>query len=163
VNFGCPKSKFLGHVIPQGGIAVNQSKVEAIQNWTRPKNISEVRSSLGLAGYYRRFIRIFSQLALPLTQLTREEVPFEWNEDCEKSFKILKEKLTQAPVLTIPDPEKKYTVFFDASSKGLSCVLLQERSVVAYASIQLKTHEENYPTHDLELAAIVFALKIWTH
>jgi hypothetical protein len=90
-------------------------------------------------------------------------VPFEWDEECEKSFRTLKKKLTQAPVLTIPDPEKKYIVFCDASSNGLGCVLMQDNSVIAYASRQLKTYEENYPTHDLELAAIVFALKIWTH
>jgi hypothetical protein len=105
----------------------------------------------------------FSQIALPLTRLTRKDVPFEWNEECEKSFRTLKKKLTQAPVLSIPDPEKKYTVYCDASSKGLGCVLMQGDSVIAYASRQLKTHEENYPTHDLELAAVDFALKVWRH
>jgi hypothetical protein len=93
-KFWLSKVKFLGHVISQGGVAVDQSKVEAIQNWTRPKNVSEVRSFLGLAGYYRRFIMNFSQLALPLTRLTRKDIPFEWNEDCEKCFRTLKEKLT---------------------------------------------------------------------
>jgi hypothetical protein len=93
-KFWLSKVKFLGHVISQGGVAVDQSKVEAIQNWTRPKNVSEVRSFLGLAGYYRRFIMNFSQLALPLTRLTGKDIPFEWNEDCEKCFRTLKEKLT---------------------------------------------------------------------
>jgi hypothetical protein len=93
-KFWLSEVKFLGHVISQGGVAVDQSKVEAIQNWTRPKNVSEVRSFLGLAGYYRRFIMNFSQLALPLTRLTRKDIPFEWNEDCEKCFRTLKEKLT---------------------------------------------------------------------
>jgi hypothetical protein len=162
-EFWLSEVKFLGHVISQGGVAVDQSKVEAVQNWTRPKNVSEVRSFLGLAGYYRRFIMKFSQIALPLTRLTRKDVPFVWDEECEKSFKTLKKKLTQAPVLTIPDPEKKYVVFCDASSKGLGGVLMQENKVIAYASRQLKTHEENYPNHDLELAAIVFVLKIWRH
>jgi hypothetical protein len=105
----------------------------------------------------------FSQIALPLTRLTRKDVPFVWDEECEKSFRTLKKKLTQAPVLTIPDPENKYVVFCDASSKGLGGVLMQENNVIAYASRQLKTHEGNYPTHDLELAAIIFVLKIWRH
>jgi len=105
----------------------------------------------------------FSQITLPLTRLTRKDVPFVWNEECENSFRTLKKKLTKASVLAIPDPEKRYTVFCDASSKGLSNVLMQGDNVIAYASRKLKMHEENYPTHDLELAAIVFALKVWRH
>ncbi|MCI33281.1 retrotransposon protein [Trifolium medium] len=98
-----------------------------------------------------------------MTRLTRKGVPFVWDGECEQSFQTLKEKLTKAHVLTIPDPEKRYIVFCDASSKGLGSVLMQGNNVVAYASRQLKPHEENYPTHDLELAAIVFALKVWRH
>jgi hypothetical protein len=133
-EFWLSEVKFLGHVIYQGGVAVDQSKVEAVQNWTRPKNVSKIRSFLGLVGYYRRFIMKFSQIALPLTRLTRKDVPFVWDEECEKSFRTLKKKLTQAPVLTIPDPEKKYIMFCDASSKGLGGVLMQEHNVIAYAS-----------------------------
>jgi len=105
----------------------------------------------------------FSQIALPLIRLTRKDVPFDWDEECEKSFRTLKKMLTKAPVLAIPDLEKRYIVFCDASSKGLGSVLMQGDNVIAYASRQLKTHEENYPTHDLQLAAIVFALKVWRH
>ncbi|MCI12628.1 retrotransposon protein, partial [Trifolium medium] len=144
-------------------MSVDQSKVEAVLNWERPRNVSEVRSFLGLAGYYRRFILGFSEIALPLTRLTRKGAPFDWDTTCEWSFKTLKEKLTSAPVLVIPDPDRKFVVYCDASNKGLGCVLMQDGAVVAYASRQLKTHEENYPTHDLELAAIIFALKIWRH
>ncbi|CAJ2673837.1 unnamed protein product [Trifolium pratense] len=158
-EFWMSEVKFLGHVISQGGVAVDPSEVEAVLNWERSKNISEVKSFLGLPGYYRRFIMRFSQIALPLTRLTRKETPFVWNEECEQSFQKLKEKLTKSPVLTIPDPTQKYEVYCDASKKGLGCVLMQQRKVVAYASRQLKSHEENYPTHDLELAAIVFGLK----
>ncbi|XP_058775479.1 uncharacterized protein LOC131649738 [Vicia villosa] len=158
-EFWMSEVKFLGHVISGDGVAVDPSKVEAVINWERPKNATEVRSFLGLAGYYRRFIMGFSKLALPLTRLTRKEVSFEWNLECEKSFRKLKEKLTTAPVLVIPDPNRSYEVFCDASKKGLGGVLMQDGQVVAYASRQLKSHEENYPTHDLELAAIVFALK----
>ncbi|XP_058726596.1 uncharacterized protein LOC131597956 [Vicia villosa] len=151
--------KFLGHVISGGGVPVDPSKVEVVINWERPKNATEVRSFLGLAGYYRRFIMGFSKLALPLTRLTRKEVSFSWNSEFEKSFQKLKEKLTTALVLVIPDPNRSYEVFCDASKKGLGGVLMQDGQVVAYASSQLRSHEENYPTHDLELAAIVFALK----
>ncbi|GAU51374.1 hypothetical protein TSUD_413070 [Trifolium subterraneum] len=162
-EFWLSEVKFLGHVISKGGVSVDPSKVEAVLNWERPRTVSEVRSFLGLAGYYRRFILGFSEIALPLTRLTRKGAAFVWNELCENSFNLLKQKLTSAPVLVIPDPDKKYVVYCDASNKGLGCVLMQEGAVVAYASRQLKPHEENYPTHDLELAAIIFALKIWRH
>ncbi|GAU10392.1 hypothetical protein TSUD_417700, partial [Trifolium subterraneum] len=162
-EFWLSEVKFLGHVISQGGVYVDPSKVEAVLNWERSRTIFEVRSFLGLAGYYRRFILGFLEIALPLTRLTRKGVAFVWDELCENSFNLLKQKLTSAPVLVIPDPDKKYVVYCNASNKGLGCVLMQEGAVVAYASRQLKHHEENYPTHDLELAAIIFALKIWRH
>jgi hypothetical protein len=105
-EFWMNEVRFLGHVISQGGVSVDPSKVEAVINWERPKNASEVRSFLGLAGYYRRFIKGFSQIALPMTRLTRKEISFKWDSKCEKSFMSLKEKLTTAPVLVIPDPSK---------------------------------------------------------
>ncbi|GAU28976.1 hypothetical protein TSUD_391740, partial [Trifolium subterraneum] len=162
-EFWLSEVKFLGHVISQGGVSVDPSKVEVVLNWERPRSVSEVRSFLGLAGYYRRFILGFSGIALPLTRLTRKGAAFVWDELCENSFNLLKQKLTSALVLVIPDPDKKYVVYCDASNKGLGCVLMQDGAVVAYASRQLKPHEENYPTHDLELTAIIFALKIWRH
>ncbi|XP_061339376.1 uncharacterized protein LOC133286051 [Gastrolobium bilobum] len=162
-EFWLSKVQFLGHVISADGVAVDPSKIEVVMDWERPKTVSEVRSFLGLAGYYRRFIKGFSTMVLPLTCLTRKEIPFVWTQECEDCFHALKEKLTTAPILTLPDPERTFEVYCDASGKGLGCVLMQDRRVVAYASRQLKPHEENYPTHDLELAAIVFALKIWRH
>ncbi|CAA0827948.1 Uncharacterized mitochondrial protein AtMg00860, partial [Striga hermonthica] len=154
---------FLSHVITQAGIEVDPSKVSAVQNWSTPKSPSEVCSFLSLAGYYRRFIEGFSKIALPLSQLTRKSVKFEWTDRCESSFQDLKKRLTSAPVLTIPDPSRSFTIFNDASKQGLGCVLMQDGQVIAYASRQLKPHEQNYPTHDLELAAVVHALKIWRH
>ncbi|CAA0823405.1 Uncharacterized mitochondrial protein AtMg00860, partial [Striga hermonthica] len=154
---------FLGHVITQAGIEVDPSKVAAVQNWSTPKSPSEVRSFLGLAGYYRRFIEGFSKIALPLSQLTRKSVKFEWTDRCESCFQELKKRLTSAPVLTIPDPSRSFTIFSDASRQGLGCVLMQEGQVIAYASRQLKPHEQNYSTRDLELATVVHALKIWRH
>ena len=100
---------------------------------------------------------------MPLTQLTKKGQPFVWTEKCEDSFQELKKRLTTSPVLALPDPTGHFVIFCDASKMGLGCVLMQDRRVVAYSSRQLRTHEKNYPTHDLELAAIVFALKIWRH
>ena len=123
--------------------------------WEPPKSVTEVRSFLGVAGYYRRFIEGFSRIATSLTRLTKKEQPFVWDEKCEAAFQELKTRLTTAPVLIIPDPHKPYTVYTDASLKGLGCVLMQDGKVVAYASRQLRPHEERYPTHDLELARVV--------
>ncbi|CAA0826246.1 Uncharacterized mitochondrial protein AtMg00860, partial [Striga hermonthica] len=159
-EFWLKKVAFLGHIITERGLEVDPTKIAAIQNWSVPKNPSEVRSFLGLASYYRRFIEGFSKIALPLTNLTRKSVKFEW---CEKSFQELKKKLTSTPVLIIPDPTRSFTIYSDASKRGLGCILMQDGQVVAYASRQLKPHEQNYPTHDLELAAVVHALKIWRH
>ncbi|CAM8993618.1 unnamed protein product [Rhodiola kirilowii] len=159
-DFWTSKITFLGHVISREGISVDPVKVEAVLNWKTPKTVFEIRSFLGLAGYYRRFIENFARLANPLTRLTRKGVKFEWDEACE-AFEELKIKLTTTPVLVIPSSEEKYIVYCDASLNGLGCVLMQQGRVVAYGSRQLKPHELNYPTHDLELASIVFALKIW--
>ena len=125
--------------------------------------MTEVRSFLGLAGYYRRFVEGFSRIATPLTQLTRKDTKFGWSEECEKSFQELKRRLISAPVLTIPSGSEGFVIHNDALGTRLGCVLMQHGKVIAYASRQLKEYERNYPTHDLELATVVFALKIWRH
>jgi hypothetical protein len=153
--------EFLGHVISKEGIAVNQSKVQLVLDWQAPTNVKEIRGFLGMAGYYRRFIEGFLKIAGPMTKLLRKNTPFEWTKKCEESFQELKKRLTTAPILTVPETGKDYTVYCDASKNGLGCVLMQDRKVIAYVSRQLKPHEVNYPTHDLELAAVVFALKKW--
>ncbi|KAL0554256.1 hypothetical protein IC582_008173 [Cucumis melo] len=162
-EFWLKQVSFLGHVVSKAGVSVDPAKIEAVTDWTRPSTVSEVRSFLGLAGYYRRFVENFSRIATPLTQLTRKGAPFVWSKACEDSFQTLKQKLVTAPVLTVPDGSGSFVIYSDASKKGLGCVLMQQGKVVAYASRQLKSHEQNYPTHDLELAAVVFALKIWRH
>jgi hypothetical protein len=154
---------FLGHIISGGGISVDPHKIEAVLNWSRPSNVTEIRSFLGLAGYYRRFVEGFSSIAAPLTQLTRKGVKFVWTDRCEAAFQELKRRLVEAPILTIPSSEGGFEIYSDASKSGLGCVLMQHGKVIAYASRQLRPHEQNYPTHDLELAAVVFALKIWRH
>lgn len=133
-KFWMHEVKFLGHVISAQGIAMDPTKVEAVLNWERPKTVIEIRSFVGLAGYYRRFIECFSRIVAPLTQLTRKDQPFIWTDKCEKSFLELKERLTSAPVLVIPNPSKNFEVYCDGSHQGLGCVLMQERKAVAYAS-----------------------------
>ncbi|KAL5547540.1 hypothetical protein UlMin_002771 [Ulmus minor] len=140
-EFWIEQVTFLGHVISKDGI----------------------RSFLGMAGYYRRFFEGFSRIAGPLTTLTRKNVRFTWTEDCEKSFQELKKQLTTALVLAIPSGNDGFVIYSDASKMGLGAVLMQHGRVIAYASRQLKDYEKNYPTHDLELVAVVFALKIWRH
>jgi hypothetical protein len=125
--------------------------------------VTEIRSFLGLAGYYRRFVQNFSSIAKPLTGLTEKGVDFEWDNDCEVSFQTLRHKLVNAPILSLSESGKRFTVYTDASRIGLGCVLMQDGKVITYGSRQLKKHERNYPTHDLELVAVVFALKSWRH
>nr|GFB38495.1 reverse transcriptase [Tanacetum cinerariifolium] len=154
---------FLGHIVSVEGITMDPAKVEAITKRPRPTSVTEVPSFLGLAGYYRRFVEGFSRLALPLTKLMRKGEKFFWNDEREKSFEVLKQRLVFVPVLTLPSGSGGFQIYSDAFKKGLGYVLMQHRKVIAYASRQLKPYEMNYPTHDLELAVVVFALKIWRH
>ncbi|KAA0031856.1 gag protease polyprotein [Cucumis melo var. makuwa] len=153
----------LRHVLYKASVSVDPAKIEAVTSWPRPSTVSEFRIFLSLAGYYRRFVENFSRIATPLTQLTRMGASFVWSKACEDSFQNLKHKLVTALVLTVRDGSGSFVIYNDASKKGLGCVLMQQGKVVAYASRQLKSHEHNYPTHDLELATVVFALKIWRH
>jgi hypothetical protein len=162
-EFWLTEVAFLGHVISAGGISVDPSKVKDMLNWMPPMNASEIQSFLGLAGYYRQFIKDFSKIAKPMTRLLEKNKDFDWTAECQVSFEELKKRLTSAPVLILPDITKKFDIYCDDSRQGLGCVLMQDGQVVSYASRQLSKHEENYPTHDLELAAVVHALKIWRH
>ncbi|GJY07621.1 putative reverse transcriptase domain-containing protein [Tanacetum coccineum] len=162
-EFWIPKVQFLGHVIDSQGIHVDPAKIESIKDWASPKTPTEIRQFLGLAGYYRRFIEGFSKIAKPMTKLTQKKVAFEWGDKQEAAFQTLKHKLCSAPILALPQGAENFIVYCDASHKGLGAVLMQNKKVIAYASRQLKIHEKNYTTHDLELGAVVFALKIWRH
>ncbi|KAL5562713.1 hypothetical protein UlMin_032460 [Ulmus minor] len=160
------KARMVGFNPPgeeKDGISVDPAKIDAVSKWPVPTNVTEIRSFLGLAGYYRRFVEGFSTLAAPLTALTKKDQRYEWTDKCERSFQELKKRLTSAPILVLPTDVTDFTVYCDASRIGLGAVLMQNGRVIAYASRQLKVHEKNYPTHDLELAAVVFALKIWRH
>jgi hypothetical protein len=155
--------QFLGHVLSAKGIVVNPSKVKDILEWKPPTTVHQVQSFPRLAGYYRRFIPDFSKIVKPITGLLKNDTKFDWSSKCNEAFERLKVLLTTAPVLAEPDTEKPFDVYCDASGSGLGCVLMQEGRVIAYASRQVRRHEEHYPTHDLELAAVVHALKIWRH
>ncbi|WVZ70510.1 hypothetical protein U9M48_019171, partial [Paspalum notatum var. saurae] len=153
-EFWIDQVPFLGHIVSKGGIMVDPSKVSNVMDWKMPENVKEVRGFLGLAGYYRRFIEGFSIVAKPMTSLLEKNAEYIWNKVRQASFDELKKRLTTAPVRTLPDQTKSFMVYCDASKEG---------KVIAYASCQLRKHEVNYPTHDLELAAVVHALKIWRH
>ncbi|GJS11522.1 putative reverse transcriptase domain-containing protein [Tanacetum coccineum] len=155
--------QFLGHLIDSQGLHVDPAKIEAVKNWTSPTTPTEIRQFLGLAGYYRRFIKDFSKIAKSLTELTQKNKKYIWGEDQESAFQLLKQKLCEAPILALPEGNDDFVVYCDASHQGLGAVLMQREKVIAYASQQLKPQEENYTTHDLELGAVVFALKIWRH
>jgi hypothetical protein len=154
---------YLRHIISEEGITVDLENVQAIQEWPAPRNVTEVRSFMGLVGYYRRFIARFSRIAHAITSLQSKEKKFQWTERCESSFQQLKQLLTSAPILKIADPSKDYVVCTDACKEGLGGDLSQEGSVICYESRKLKEHENNYATHDLEMAAVVHALRKWRH
>ena len=133
-EFWLREVSFLGHIISYERIRVNPKKIEVIIEWKPPRNVTEVRSFLGLTGYYRRFVKGFSMTAAPMTRLLQKNVRFEWSEKCQASFEKLKAFLTEAPILTYTTYGKEYVIFSDASLNGLGCVLMQEGKVVAYAS-----------------------------
>jgi hypothetical protein len=131
--------------------------------WPTPKDVSDIRSFMGLAGYYRIFIKGFSNIGCPIITLQKKGTKFTWTQKCEERFQTLKHLLTHAPVLKVVDPEADFLMCTDAYKEGLGGVLMQGGSVVCYESRKLKEHDVNYVTHDLELAAIVHALKMWRH
>jgi ribonuclease HI len=153
----------LGHEVSPEGITVDPGKVEVVLEWKPPTTVSEVWSFLGLAGYYHRFIPNSSKITKPITELLKKGNRYLWSEACDEAFKHLKKLLTTSPLLAQPDTTKPFNVYCDASGTGLGGVLMQEGWVILYSSRQLRRHEEHYPTHDLELAAVVMALRTWHH
>ncbi|GJV34582.1 putative reverse transcriptase domain-containing protein [Tanacetum coccineum] len=162
-EFWIPKVQFLGHVIDSQGIHVDPAKIESVKDWASPKSATEIRQFLGLACYYRRFIKGFSKISKPMTKLTQKKIKFDWGDKAEAAFQLIKQKLYSAPILALPKGNEDIIAYCDASIKGLGVVLMQREKVIAYASRQLKLHENNYTTHDLELGTVMFALKIWRH
>jgi hypothetical protein len=142
---------------------MDPSKVQDVLTWNAPTSVGDIQSFLGLAGYFQRFIEGFSNISKPKTELLEKDKKFEWTSVCEASFQELKKRMTTAPILVMPNMEKSFSIYYDVSGQGLGCVLMQDGHMVAYASQQLRKHEAHYPTHDLELAVVVHALKIWRH
>ncbi|KAJ9504824.1 hypothetical protein QJQ45_005492 [Haematococcus lacustris] len=171
-EFGMDQTAFLGHIVSASGIACDPAKVAAVQSWPIPTTVHEVRSFLGLANYYRRFVKDFSTIAAPLTALTRadghdKQGVVAWGQAQQSAFDALKQALVSAPILIAPDPSQPYTLRCDASSIGIGAVLSQgtgsAERVVAYHSRKLLPAERNYPTHEQELLSLVEALKVWRH
>eukprot|EP00253_Pinus_taeda_P002210 PITA_02210 len=155
--------QYLGNVVTKEGIVVDPEKIRTIMEWPIPKDVVDIRSFMGLAGYYRRFVEGFSRVAYPITSLQKKGKVFKWTSECHKSFEQLKHLLTTTPILSIVDPNKDYVVCTDASKEGMGGLLMQEGRVIAYESRKLKEHEQKYSAYDLELAAVIHALKMWRH
>jgi hypothetical protein len=152
--------QYLGHFICSEGIVVDLEKIKAIMEWLVHKDVEDIRSFMGITRYYRRFIEGFCKIAYPITSLQKKGTKFNWSQKCQDSFNKLKELLTSTPILKVAYPDKDFTVCVDASKEGLGGVLTQEGNLICYESWKLKEHERNYVTHDLELAAVIHALKL---
>jgi hypothetical protein len=154
---------FLHHIISAKGIAVDPSKVQEVLYWKSLTLVTQIHSFLRLVGYYHRFIQNFSKIAKPMTELPKKDAKFKWSQECEEAFPTLQKLLTTPTVLAQPDNEKPFDVYCDASGTDIGGGLMQDGCAIAYASRQLRRHEEHYPTHDIELLVVVHALKVWRH
>ncbi|GKD83106.1 putative reverse transcriptase domain-containing protein, partial [Tanacetum coccineum] len=154
-EFWIPKVQFLGHVIDSQGIYVDSTKIKSIKDWASPKTATEIRQFLSLVGYYRRFIKGFSKIAKSMTKLTQKKVKFDWGDKEETTFQLIKQKLCSAPIIALPKGREDFIIYCDTSIKGLGSVLMQRENLIAYVSRQLKIHEKNYTTHDLDLQHIL--------
>jgi hypothetical protein len=162
-EFWIDEVPFLGHVISPEEIMEYPSKVRYVLDWKPPKSIHQMWSFLVMAGYYRRLIPNISKIVKPIIEPLKKGNKYVWSDTCDEAFQTLKRLLITSLVLAQPDIAKFFIVYCDAGGTGLRCVLIQEGWVISYSSWQLRCHEEHYPTHDLELVAVVLALRMWWH
>ncbi len=162
-TFFVDRVAYLGFIVSKDGISPDPAKVEAVANWPIPRSVSEVRGFLGLAGWCRIFVPKYALITSPLTELTKKEEAFTWSDARDYAFNQVKELLASDPVLKLPDFDKTFEVIVDACGQGIGGILQQDHHPIAYESRQLRVHEKNYPTHDLELLAVIHALKKWRH
>lgn len=160
-TFGTHELEFLGHIISKDGLKVDPKKTAAVTSWPVPKDVSHVRSFLGLANYFEKFIRNYAMMVTPLTDLTRKDRAWLWTPECQKAFEAVKAALSTAPVLSLPDFTKPFEMVCDASRFGLGAVLYQEGKPVAFESRKLSPAERNYTTSEQELLAVIHALRTW--
>ncbi|PHT65260.1 hypothetical protein T459_29685 [Capsicum annuum] len=162
-TFAQPKVQFLGHTISQGQIQMDSDKVEAIRDWEVPTKVPELRSFLGLANYYRRFILGYSDIAAPLMDLLKKNRAWEWNSSCQGAFDNLKAAIIKEPILALPDFTKLFEVQTDASDFAIDGVLMQEGHPIAFESRKLNDAERRYTVHEREMTTIVHCLRTWRH
>ena len=162
MRLGQVANQVLGHELTQGGVMVEDQKIKAILEWEKPKTTKGLRSFLGLASYYRKFVRDFAKIAKPLSDLLKKSVLEIWDEHCYRAFGELKCRLTSAPVLKFPEFKKPFEVHTDASDFAIG-VLMQEGRPVAFESKKLSDVERRWPTHEKEMWAVVHCLKLWQH
>ncbi|GJP42518.1 hypothetical protein CLOM_g2071, partial [Closterium sp. NIES-68] len=164
-EFALEKVQFLGHMVSAQGVHVDPKKIEAVRTWKTPENVKELQQFLGFANYYNRFVPQYAKLAAPLTNLLKKNTPYKWETKHQEAVEQLKQALTSAPVLILPDPERDYVIEADASDQAVGAVLMQDQGnglqPIAYLSKKLHGAELNYPIHDKEALAIVIAFKAW--
>ena len=161
-KFACPKVKYLGHVVSPEGIAPDDDKIAAVRDFPCPHSVKTVRSFLGLANYYRRFIKDFAKIVSPLNQLLRNDHKFLWTDACEQAFKALKEALISAPILAFPDFKETFHLYTDVSNEGVGVTLGQLQNgrevAIAYAGRDFNSAEKNYSTTEREALAVIFGI-----
>ena len=162
-SFAQPTVHFLGHTVSHGEIRMDSDKIDAIKNWEAPTKVPELRSFLGMANYYRRFIFNYSAIAAPLTDLLKKDRAWNWSAACQTAFERLKLAVTQEPVLALPDFSKPFEVHTDASDFAIGGVLMQEGHPIAYESLKLNEAEQRYSAHEKEMTAVVHCLRTWRH
>ena len=162
-EFAQTEIKFLGHLISKSQILMDGAKVAAIQDRLAPTKVTNLRSFLGLANYYRRFIKGYSKMVCPLTNLLKKERKWEWDAECQDAFQKLKDEITSEPILRLPDLELPFVVHTNVSDKALGGVLVQEGHPIAFESLKLDAVEQRYSTHEKEMTTIIHCLETWKH